>query len=339
MVTRSLNACQTEPAPTPSWMHTLTTAITDVSELLDALELEPADIPDLDLDPSPFCLLVPRNIVALMQPGNPHDPLLRQVLPLHCEETRIAGYVTDPVNDTAALHAPGLLRKYNGRALLLTTTACALHCRYCFRRHLQPATLGVSKHHLALAIAQIAQDESLTEVILSGGEPLLQDDAALEMLLAQLAAIPHLRRVRIHTRLPTLIPARITPQLCAMLANSRLTPVIVLHVNHAQELGSAAAAALQQLRHAGISVFNQSVLLRGVNDNCAVLAQLSERLFDCGAVPYYLHQLDPVAGAAHFQVSDVTAQQLLERLRAQLPGYLVPRLVREIPGAAAKYPL
>ncbi|WP_420826833.1 EF-P beta-lysylation protein EpmB [Chromatium okenii] len=337
MVTRSL--LEIPPAPPLVKGNGGDSAITAVTELLAALELKPADIPDLDPDPSPFCLLVPREFVALMQPGNPHDPLLRQILPLRSEERRVAGYVTDPVNDTAALHAPGLLHKYNGRALLLTTAACALHCRYCFRRHLQPATLGMSTRHHALAIAQIAQDSSLTEVILSGGEPLLLDDAQLEILLAQLAAIPHLRRVRIHTRLPTLLPTRITPQLCAMLSNSRLTPALVLHVNHAQELGSAAAAALQKLRHAGIAVFNQSVLLRGVNDDCAVLAQLSERLFECGAVPYYLHQLDPVAGAAHFQVSDVTARQLLERLRAQLPGYLVPRLVREIPGAAAKYPL
>jgi len=338
MVTRSLIACQTEPAPA-SWQQMLGSALTDVTELLAALGLDPADIPDLDPESNSFRLLVPRSFVALMQPGNPHDPLLRQVLPLRIEQAQVSGYINDPVNDAAAVYAPGLLRKYAGRVLLMTTTACALHCRYCFRRHLQPAALGISTRHHDNAIAQIAEDSSITEVILSGGDPLLLDDAQLTTLLAQFNNIGHLRRVRIHTRMPTLIPTRITPQLCTLLAQSRLTPIIVIHVNHAQELGHDQATALQQLRAAGITLLNQSVLLRGVNDDSATLAQLSERLFDCGVLPYYLHQLDPVAGAAHFQISDIAALELLNQLRAQLPGYLVPRLVREIPGAAAKYPL
>ncbi|MBK1693610.1 EF-P beta-lysylation protein EpmB [Chromatium weissei] len=315
------------------------TVLTEVTALLAALELDSADIPDLDLAPAPFRLLVPSSFVALMQPGHPHDPLLRQVLPLGIEQARVAGYVTDPVNDAAAVCGPGLLRKYTGRALLMTTTACALHCRYCFRRHLQAAALGISARHYDLALAQIAEDNTLTEIILSGGDPLLLDDAQLEMLFTQLAEIAHLKRLRIHTRLPTLIPARITPQLCTLLAQSRLTSIIVIHVNHAQELGQEQMLALQRLRESGVTLLNQSVLLRGVNDDCATLAQLSERLFDCGVLPYYLHQLDPVAGAAHFQISDANAIELRNQLRAQLPGYLVPRLVREISGAAAKYPL
>jgi L-lysine 2,3-aminomutase len=322
-----------------SWQKELASALTDVTELLAVLGLNPADIPDLDAAPAPFRLYVPRSFVALMQRGTPQDPLLRQVLPLRSEETRVAGYVTDPVNDAVAVRGPGLLQKYAGRVLLLATTACAVHCRYCFRRHLQAATFGAVPRHHVHALAQIAEDATLTEVILSGGDPLLLDDAHLATLLAHLAAIGHLRRLRIHTRLPTLIPARITAQLCTLLAQSRLTPVVVIHVNHAQELGRDAAAALQQLRQAGVTVLNQSVLLRGVNDDCATLVQLSERLFDCGVLPYYLHQLDPVAGAAHFQVSDTEARCLLERVRKQLPGYLVPRLVREVAGAGAKQPL
>lgn len=345
MVTRSLAACQTDAertqsARTESWKQSLATAFTDVATLLDALGLNDADIPDLDrATPHAFRVLVTREFAALMRPGDPNDPLLRQVLPLGVEQARIPGYVTDPVDDTSADRGHGLLQKYVGRALLVVTGACAIHCRYCFRRHYPYADLGSAAVRIASALAQIAGDPSLSEIILSGGDPLMLDDGQLERLVAQLDGIGHLRRLRMHTRLPVVLPTRVTQRLCAILAGSRLTPVVVIHANHPRELGRGAEQALMVLRHAGVTVLNQSVLLRAVNDDSTTLRQLSERLFQCGALPYYLHQLDPVAGSAHFQVSDQCATGLIEILREQLPGYLVPRLVREVPGAGSKMPL
>ena len=274
-----------------------------------------------------------------MRPGDPADPLLRQVLPVGAEQASVTGYVTDPVGDTAADHGQGLLRKYQGRALLIATSACAIHCRFCFRRHFPYTDLGSTASRTAAAITRVAEDPSLSEVILSGGDPLMLDDGQLGRLIAQLDCIGHLRRLRIHTRLPVVLPTRVTEELLGILAGSRLTPVVVIHANHPRELGQGAEQALQRLRRAGVTLLNQSVLLRGVNDDRATLRQLSERLFHCATLPYYLHQLDPVAGAAHFQVTDQCAIGLVETLRQQLPGYLVPRLVREVPGAGSKTPV
>lgn len=339
MVTRSPAGCQTEAGAPQSWRRQLAAAFTEVAPLLDALGLTPADIPDLDPAPADFRVLAPRAFVALMRPGDPEDPLLRQVLPRLGERKPVAGYVRDPVADAAADLGLGLLQKYAGRALLIATGACAIHCRYCFRRHFSYAALGSARVRDDAALARIATDRSLSEAILSGGDPLLRDDDQLAGLIAQLDGIAHLQRLRIHTRLPVVLPARITERLCAMLAGSRLTPVVVIHANHPQELGTDAARSLQRLRHAGVTLLNQSVLLRAINDDSATLRQLSERLFQCGVLPYYLHQLDPVAGAAEFQVSDRCATELIETLRESLPGYLVPRLVREVPGARSKIPI
>lgn len=345
MVARTARPCQ---SPTqgpaggvsgdagPDWKDELARAFRDVPDLLRFLGLKPADIPGLDQAPTGFRFLVPRNFAARMKPGEPADPLLRQVLPSMAEHASTQGFDLDPVGDGAATRAPGLVQKYAHRALLMAHGACAVHCRYCFRRHYPYADLGASGPRLATALGVIATDATLSEVILSGGDPLLLDDHPLGTLLERLDAIPHLRRVRIHSRLPVVLPERVTEGLCRTLSGLRLNPVIVIHANHPRELGTATASALRRLRATGTTLLNQSVLLRGVNDRAGTLADLSERLFAQGVLPYYLHQLDPVQGAAHFQVPDAEALALLEDLGSSLPGYLVPRLVREVPGEPAK---
>jgi EF-P beta-lysylation protein EpmB len=284
-------------------------------------------------------MLVPRGYAALMEPGNPDDPLLRQVLPQPIEGELRPGFSVDPVGDSRAALAPGLLQKYHGRALLVSTPACAVHCRYCFRRHYPYADAALSADGGAAAIAAIAADPTLTEVILSGGDPLMLDDETLTTLIEALSAIPHLERLRIHTRLPVVLPARITSGLCQVLVAGRLQVVVVIHANHPRELSGVAGEALGRLRAVGAVLLNQSVLLRGVNDAPDTLCDLSERLFRCGVVPYYLHLLDRVQGAAHFEVPEAEARHLMSEVRLHLPGYLVPRLVREEAGTATKIPM
>jgi EF-P beta-lysylation protein EpmB len=281
-------------------------------------------------------MLVPRGYAALMERSDPNDPLLRQVLPVAQELESPRGFCADPLGERAAVRTPGLLQKYRGRVLLLATGACAIHCRYCFRRHFTYGGDLAHPERATAAIAGLAQDHSVSEVILSGGDPLMLDDQALAALVGGLEAIPHLRRLRLHTRLPIVLPSRITDGLCHTLMCTRLQPIVVVHTNHARELGTASRDALGRLRKIGIPVLNQSVLLRGVNDDTGRLADLSEALFQCGVLPYYLHLLDRVAGAAHFDVDEAVALQLLERLRTLLPGYLVPRLVREVEGRPYK---
>jgi EF-P beta-lysylation protein EpmB len=273
-----------------------------------------------------------------MRAGDPRDPLLRQVLPVVAETAVRGGYVDDPVGDLAAETAPGLLHKYRGRALLLVTGACAIHCRYCFRRAF-PYGESVGSARLDAAVDALAAQPDIDEVILSGGDPLSLRDDRLATLARRLAAIPHLRRLRVHTRLPVTIPSRVTPSLIDWLTGTRLQPVMVVHVNHPQELDASVADGLAGLRSAGVPLLNQAVLLRGVNDDQASLTALSTRLFEVGVLPYYLHLLDRVRGAAHFAVSARRARALLAGLRATLPGYLVPKLVREIAGQPSKTPL
>lgn len=339
MVARSSGAWQGQPQAAADWRRELAAAYTDVPSLLGALSLHPAQIPDLDPRPRTFRLLVPRGFAALMSPGNPEDPLLRQVLPLGAEHRPVEGFVEDPVGDGAAALAPGLIQKYRGRALLMVHGACAVHCRYCFRRHFPYGAMSAQGPRLEAALTRIAADASLSEVILSGGDPLMLGDQALAALLQRLEAIPHLRRVRLHSRLPVVLPVRITRALCVALEGLRLQAILVIHANHARELGDSCAEALARLSASGVTLLNQSVLLAGVNDRVETLESLSERLFTLGVLPYYLHRLDPVQGAAHFAVSDRRALGLEAGLRARLPGYLVPRLVREMAGEPAKSPL
>lgn len=320
------------------WQQELAGAFTEVDALLDFLDIGPAERARILAGAPSFPLLVPRGLAGLMRRGDPDDPLLRQVLPVRAELDAAAGFGPDPLAEQAACSEGGLLRKYHGRALLVASDACAVHCRYCFRRHFPYAALP-SRQRLDAALTELAAAEDVQELILSGGDPLLLDDDALGDLLARLAAMPRLRRIRVHSRLPVVLPSRVTPALCHLLGTQPQRGVLVIHANHPTELGAAAAEALAMLRNAGVTLLNQSVLLRGVNDDVGCLAALSERLFDCGVLPYYLHQLDPVAGAAHFAVSDARARALDKALRACMPGYLTPLLVRELPGAASKLPL
>lgn len=319
-----------------AWRKALRDAYREPASLLDDLGLASSDF---DLDPAPrFPFRVTREYAARMVHGDARDPLLRQVLPLAQEGEEHAGFDGDPVGEHARLGDDSLLVKYSGRALLVLTGACAIHCRYCFRREF-PYADTTGQRRLGRALERLAADSAVEEVILSGGDPLVLDDGPLFALVEALEAIPHLRRLRLHSRLPVVLPARLGPALLARLAAGRLATVLVIHANHANELDEATLAALRAARAAGLTLLNQSVLLAGVNDSADALAALSTRLFEAGVLPYYLHQLDPVRGTAHFAVDDGRASALVDDLRARLPGYLVPRLVREVAGAPAKLPL
>ena len=283
-----------------------------------------------------FPLRVPLAFVERMRPGDPRDPLLRQVLPLEDELAEVPGFAADPVGDDAALVAGGVLHKYRGRALLVTTGACAVHCRYCFRRHFPYADANASADGWQSALDYLRSQPDVTEVILSGGDPLTLSDRRLKTLADALADISHLRRLRVHTRLPIMNPARIEDALLDWLAGTRLDPVMVIHANHANEIDATVAEALARLGSRGVTLLNQAVLMRGVNDSADALADLSERLFEAGVLPYYLHLLDRVRGAAHFEVPEAEAVALHAEVAARLPGYLVPKLVREIAGEPGK---
>ncbi|MBI5040519.1 MAG: EF-P beta-lysylation protein EpmB [Gammaproteobacteria bacterium] len=327
----------TDAEHAPAWRRALAEAVTRPAELLALLNLpeEPAAESTADA----FGLRVPRGFIARMHPGDRRDPLLLQVLPDAIECQAVAGYLADPLGEAAAMAAPGLLHKYRGRALLTLTGACGIHCRYCFRRHYPYAEANPSGQHWDQALAYLAADPSLHEIILSGGDPLSLPDERLAERVAELAAIPHLRRLRIHSRLPVVLPERITDELLDWLTGSRLRPVLVVHANHPREIDADVRDGLRRLGAAGIPVLNQSVLLRGINDAADTLCALSEALFEAGVLPYYLHQLDHVQGAAHFAVDDARARALFKEIRSRLPGYLVPRLVREQAGEPAKTPL
>jgi L-lysine 2,3-aminomutase len=284
-----------------------------------------------------FPLRVPESFLRRMRPGEAHDPLLRQVLPV-AEELAPPppGYGPDPLGEEAARRAPGLLHKYHGRALLVTTAACAIHCRYCFRREFPYAEQHSEGSRFRAALEEIGRDESLEEVILSGGDPLSLSNARLASLTQALSAIAHVRRLRVHTRTPIAMPARVDDGLLGWLRALTRPMTVVLHANHPQEIDGEVAAACARLRGTGVTLLNQSVLLKGVNDDAAVLALLSQRLFEVGVLPYYLHVLDRVRGAQHFAVPERRARRIAGELAARLPGYLVPRLAREEAGAPAK---
>jgi EF-P beta-lysylation protein EpmB len=318
------------------WKRELADAVRDPAELCRLLDLDPAVVGPAAAPGSGFPLLVPRGFVARMRPGDPADPLLLQVLPRPEEGEQVAGFTADPLAEQQARRAGGLIQKYAGRALLLLTGGCAVNCRYCFRREFPYADSGANPAGISLALEELAADPSIHEVILSGGDPLLLDDRPLARLVADLGAIPHLRRLRIHSRLPVVLPSRLTAALTALLAASRLAVSLVIHANHASELDDAVARGLAEIAGSVPLRFNQAVLLRGVNDDADVLAALSERLIDLGITPYYLHLLDPVRGAAAFAVSEARGRELIDQLRRRLPGYAVPRLAREQPGEPAK---
>ncbi|MEL4013156.1 EF-P beta-lysylation protein EpmB [Dryocola clanedunensis] len=327
------------PPRREDWLTQLADVITDPDELLHILNVDADEELLAGRDARRlFALRVPRAFVARMEKGNPQDPLLRQVLTAQEEFVAAPGFSTDPLEEQHSV-VPGLLHKYRNRALLLVKGGCAVNCRYCFRRHFPYADNQGNKRNWQAALAYISEHPELDEIIFSGGDPLMAKDHELDWLLGELEAIPHIKRLRIHSRLPIVIPARITETLTARIARSRLQVLLVNHVNHAQEIGDEFREAMKSLRQAGVTLLNQSVLLRGVNDSAVTLAELSNALFDAGVMPYYLHVLDKVQGAAHFMVSDDEARKIMRELLTLVSGYMVPKLAREIGGEPSKTPL
>ena len=323
----------------PTWQQEIKTAFRSADELCRFLNVDLSKIGISAAAAKQFPLFVPRGFACRMESGNPDDPLLRQVLNVAQEEVSDAQFKVDPVGESQAGIAPGLLQKYAGRALMVVTGACAVHCRYCFRRHFPYPLfqqIDTEVERWQPAVDAVRSDESIHEVLLSGGDPLVLTDDLLTELITKLENIPHLKRLRIHTRTPIVIPSRVTKTLVNRLASSRLAVWFVVHANHANELGTDVLDSLDRIVTAGIPVLNQTVLLRGVNDSAEVLEELFIKLADASVLPYYLHQLDRVAGAVHFEVPIETGKQLIKQLRTRLPGYAVPRYVQELPGELAK---
>jgi len=323
--------------PTEDWQHQLRNVISSRDELLRALGLSADEVGHANGADESFALKVPRSFVQRMRYGDPRDPLLLQVLSTAQEMLDTPGYSTDPVGETGAANPRrGVIHKYHGRVLLIVSGGCAVNCRYCFRRHFPYSANQNSRQQWRDALQLIRDDDSIEEVILSGGDPLVAIDEQLQALVAQIAAIAHVRRLRIHTRLPVVIPARITDTLLDAITHPRLQTVMVIHCNHANEIDDSVAEALAAMRRRDITLLNQSVLLANINDNLEAQLALCQRLFATGVLPYYLHLLDKVQGAAHFDVPEQRARMLLSELTARLSGYMVPRLVREIAGADSK---
>ena len=322
------------------WQAELKQAFRAPKALLEYLGISNVAANGIDLQPH-FALLVPLGYAQRIERGNVQDPLLRQVLSLQSENEQTPGFVVDPLQEGNVElgygQTPGLLHKYQGRVLMITTPACAINCRYCFRRHFPYTDHKPKDQHLALEV--IAQDTSIREVILSGGDPLLMNDDGMAALIRNIDALVHVKRIRIHSRLPIVLPERVTIDLVATLASARCKITMVIHSNHPNELNETTQRALECLRGAGVTLLNQSVLLRGINNDAPTLIKLSEQLFDQGVLPYYLHMPDRVVGTAHFYLDDSEAQPIYEAMREQLPGYLLPRLVRELPGGIAKTPV
>lgn len=322
-----------------AWQHALAEAITDPAELLTALTLDPQLIAGCQKALTQFSLRVPRGFVARMAKGDPQDPLLLQVLPMVQELEHYPGYSHDPLAEKNVNPVPGLLHKYHGRVLLTLSGACAINCRYCFRRHFPYTDNAPSANAWQQVLAYIAGERSITEVILSGGDPLILKDQSLAKLVRQIENINHVQRLRIHTRLPIVIPERINDEFIAWVNATRLRPIVVLHCNHPHEIDDAVIASIKRLQAINVTLLNQAVLLKNINDHASTLIELSYKLFSAGVMPYYLHLLDRVAGSAHFEVSEENARKIIQQMMSKLPGYLVPKLVREVAGASAKVPV
>ncbi|MDE1264093.1 EF-P beta-lysylation protein EpmB [Vibrio aestuarianus] len=321
-----------------NWLQQLTNAISNPADLLQILEIDPSLWQNGFEARKLFALRVPQSFVERMEKGNPYDPLLRQVLPLSEEFEWHQGYSTDPLEEQNNA-IPGLLHKYKNRALMIVKGGCAVNCRYCFRRHFPYQENKGSKTVWQQSLDYIAAHPELNEVILSGGDPLMAKDHELKWLIDAISQIPHIKRLRIHSRLPVVIPARITDSLCELLQDTRLQVILVTHINHANEISLELKQQMSRLRAINVTLLNQGVLLKGVNDNIKAQVELSETLFDAGILPYYLHVLDKVQGAAHFFVSDQQAKDIMAGVIEQVSGYLVPKLTREIGGRSSKTPL
>ncbi len=323
--------------PPSEWQAILADAVTSPDELCRLLHLPASLAEQARRAAEPFAVVVPRSYLKRIRHSDPEDPLLRQILPSAAELPQVEGFVCDPLSEAAASPVPGLLSKYRGRSLIVATGRCGVHCRFCFRRHHPTPSVECNAGRFADVLDLLRQDQSIHEAILSGGDPLVLDDRALAELADQLSEIKHLQRLRLHSRMPVVIPQRITDELLAWCGRTRLTVVMVIHINHPNEIDDAVAVAIGRLVDAGIPVLSQTVLLRGVNDNADVLEALFERLVALRVMPYYLHQLDRVAGAAHFEVAQQEGCKLVEQLRSRLPGYAIPRYVRDIPGNRSKH--
>lgn len=321
----------------PSWQSAYRNAVTDPLELLAILGLDAAHF-DLSSEAvAQFPLKVPRSFVARMRHGDPNDPLLLQVLPLHAEMIPYEGFsLLDPVGDADAKSATGVIQKYQGRALLITTGACAIHCRYCFRRHFPYSDESAAAANWQHTVDAIAADDTIEEIILSGGDPLSLSTRKLAALTDALLSVPHIKRLRIHSRLPVTLPERIDDDLVTWLGSLPWPLTMVVHANHANEFNADVDDVLGRLKKVNVTLLNQAVLLKGINDNLGALKELSERGFAAGVLPYYLHVLDRVQGAGHFHIPDERALQLHAELTASLSGYLVPKLVREVAGSSSK---
>ena len=319
-----------------NWQTELSQCITTVDDLLAELALDRAQLSSCQQAAAQFALKVPRPFVQRMVRGNPNDPLLAQVLPVIAEMQLDDDYSKDPLDESNHNPIAGIVHKYRNRLLLIVSPTCAINCRYCFRRHFAYQENRQSKDQWQQALTYIRSHTDINEVIFSGGDPLTANDHFLGWLAEQIAAIPHIKRLRIHTRLPVVIPSRINESFLRWATSSRLKPIMVLHINHSNEIDDEVADAIKRLLNVGIKVLNQTVLLKGINDSSTVLSALSERLFDCGVSPYYLHLLDPVQGASHFDIEPEHAGQIYRELQTMLPGFLLPKLVREIPGELSK---
>lgn len=344
MIPRTEPACQDQAPQIPqqqaeSWQQALASVIRDPAELFQLLDLDMDQLPAAIQASLDFPLRVPRGFIRRMAKGDWDDPLLKQVLPSAAELDYNPGYCSDPLQEASSNPLPGLIHKYHGRVLMVISGGCAVNCRYCFRRHFPYSDNNPSGQQWQDTLRYIADDTSISEVIFSGGDPLAASDSRLADLTRQIANIPHVTTLRVHSRLPIVIPQRITTGCLDWLTGSRLRPVLVLHCNHANEINHEVAQALLILRKAGVTLLNQAVLLAGVNDSLQAQVNLSQRLFEQGVLPYYLHVLDKVQGAAHFDIEQSKAQELMKGLLASLPGYLVPKLVREEPAAASKVPI
>lgn len=319
-----------------AWQDSLKSAITDPKELLERLSLPNELLEQAQAASQLFPLRVPLEFLSRMELGNPNDPLLKQVLPIRDEFIQTPGFTEDPLNESDARPTPGVVHKYKDRALLILSGACAINCRYCFRRHFPYSDNQLSGEHWQRALAYLKEHAELREVIFSGGDPLVTSDHRFSKMVADLEAIPHLERLRVHTRLPVVIPSRVTDQLNDTLNKSRFDCVVVLHINHANEIDRSLCNAVTKLKQSGATILNQAVLLKGVNDSADEQVRLSRALFSAGILPYYLFLFDPVAGASHFDIPIEQGKEIFTHMQSELPGYLVPRLAKEISGKTSK---
>jgi len=319
-----------------NWQKLLANAITDPAQLLKQLNLSKQYLAGALKACQQFPLRVPQYYVDLMDKNNINDPLLKQILPLDLEMEAIEGFSQDPTGDLNAKVSQGILDKYQGRGLIISTGACAVHCRYCFRRHFPYQNENAGAKQWQQTIEYLTTATDLNEIILSGGDPLCLSNQRLVFLLDELDKIPHIKRIRWHSRFPVVLPYRLDQGLIDLIQQSRFKHIFVLHLNHPKEITSVLKKRLRPLVKLNVLLLNQAVLLKGINDQSEILAKLSEACFDADILPYYLHKLDKVAGAAHFEVSDKKARKIILQLRNQLSGYLVPRYVEEVAGEKSK---